>query len=319
VYQKILAPLDGSSLAECVLPHLVSLSEGLDSEVILVNVIESPPRINDGPVDPLVWEMEKVESGAYLNEVRTRVENAGIARVSTEVLQGRPAQSILDYIDNNQINLVVLSSHGETGLSRWNVSGVVRKVVQGAKRSTMIVPAYKAEEKSPLKGAEYKKIFVPLDGSQRAEYALSVAVTLTRYHQAEMIIGHIIERPELSCRGPLSDEDRQMVDQFVARSTELSEQYLEGIKTRISADFRTVLGVDEDISEALHSMVEKQNINLVVLSAHGYSGKAKWPYGSITTSFIEYSTRPLLVVQDLAPEEIEPSEAELVARETKGH
>ena len=319
MYQKVLAPLDGSQLAECVLPHLISLSKAFGSEVILVNVMESPTGIHDEPVDPLVWEMEKVEAGAYLNEIRSRLEDSGVERVSIKVLGGRPAQSIVDYIENNQIDLVVLGSHGETGLSRWNVSSVVRKVVQGAKRSTMIVPAYKANDKTPLKGADYKKVFVPLDGSQRAEYALSISVSISRYHQAELVIGHIIEKPELPYRGPLSDEDRKMVEQFVSRSKELSNQYLDVLKTRLAADYRTVLQVDEDIAEALHSMVEEENINLVILCAHGYSGKAAWPYGSITMSFIEYGTKPLLIVQDLEPEELIPTEAEMIAKETKGH
>lgn len=319
MYQKILAPLDGSQLAECVLPHLVSLSKAFDSEVILVNVMESPSGIHDEPVDPLVWEMEKVEAGAYLNDIRGRVEGAGLGQVSTEVLGGRPAQSIVAFVENNDIDLVILSSHGETGLSRWNVSSVVRKVVQGAKRSTMIVPAYKAKTDDPLTGAAYQEIFVPLDGSQRAEHALSASVSLSRFHHAQLVIGHVIERPELSCRSPLSEEDQQMVDRFVARSTKLSNEYLNSLRTRIATDYKTVQKVDEDIAEALHAMVDEEGIDLVILSAHGYSGNPKWPYGSITMSFIEYSTKPLLIVQDLKPEEFEPTEVENIAKETKGH
>ena len=60
-------------------------------------------------------------------------------------------------------------------------------------------------------------------------------------------------------------------------------------------------------------------MDLVVISAHGYSGNAKWPYGSLTTSFIEYGTTPLLIVQDLAPGEVALSEAQAAAREVKGH
>jgi len=60
-------------------------------------------------------------------------------------------------------------------------------------------------------------------------------------------------------------------------------------------------------------------VDLVLLGAHGYSGQRKWPYGSITTSFIEYGSMPLLIVQDLDPEEIELTQAEKAAAEEKGH
>jgi nucleotide-binding universal stress UspA family protein len=73
------------------------------------------------------------------------------------------------------------------------------------------------------------------------------------------------------------------------------------------------------VAVALHDLAEQEKVDLVMLSAHGYSGGSRWPYGSVTTSFIAYGSGPLLIVQDLSPEEVERSLAERGVREVGGH
>ena len=80
--------------------------------------------------------------------------------------------------------LIILSSHGQSGLSEWNVSSVVQKIVLRARTSIMIVRAYQRIPPETA-GLRYRRILVPLDGSQRAECVLPVAVTLARSHEAK--------------------------------------------------------------------------------------------------------------------------------------
>jgi len=65
--------------------------------------------------------------------------------------------------------------------------------------------------------------------------------------------------------------------------------------------------------------VEKHNADLVILAAHGHSSDSRWPYGSVATSFIAYGNTAILIIQDLPHNQIKSTQAELVARETKGH
>lgn len=319
MFGQILTPLDGSSLAECVLPHVVSLAKVYDAQVILVQVIECPEATSNEPVDPLLWELCKAEAEAYLDDVKVRLEEVGVGRIATEFLEGRPASRLVEFIRDTDVDLVVLSSHGKAGLSRWNVNSVVRKIIQRAHRSTMIVRAYRAVESDTLREAHYRRLLVPLDGSQRAECALTTAVTLARFHDAQLLVGHIVERPEMPRQVPLTDEDQALIDRFVKRSKEVSEQYLDQLRARLSLDFEAKLHVNDDVAAALHTMVEEEDVDLVVLSAHGYSGATKWPFGSVTSSLIEYGATPLLMAQDLAPHEVELTEAEKAAEESKGH
>lgn len=319
MFDQILAPLDGSLVAECVLPHLVSLVRAYDARVALAQVLECPPAIFSDCADPFQWEIYKAEAQAYLDDVSARLAEAGAQNVTTVLLEGEPAQRIVDFTRDNDVDLIVLSSHGRAGLSRWNVNSVVRKVVQRANRSAMIVRAYQAIEPETLEAVSYGRLLVPVDGSQRAECALSTAVTLTRFHRAQLLLGHVVARPEMPHRAPLSEDDRALIERLVERSREVIGKYLEQLHARLSVDFDSKLRVDEDVAATLHEMVDEENVDLVVLSAHGFSGKTKWPFGSITTSFIEYGTTPLLIVQDLKPEEVEPSEAERAAEESQGH
>ncbi|MBI1293411.1 hypothetical protein GC175_00450 [bacterium] len=321
MFDRILVPLDGSSLAECVLPHLVALARTFDAEVELVHVLACNGGKGGAPIDPLSWEIRKAEARSYLDEVYARLTEADIDNVSVNLLEGEPAQRIVEFAQSRDIDLIVLSSHGQAGLNRWNVSSVVRKVIQCANRSIFLVRAYTAPEtESPFTSEHaYKRLLVPVDGSRRAECALNIAVTVARAHEAELLLGHVVAKPEMPSRVPLSTEDNALLERFTERCRDAGADYLEQLRGRLSMNFEALLSVSDDRIAALHALVDEQCADLVVLCAHGFSGKSKWPFGSVATSFIEYGTTPLLMVQDLDPNSLEATHAELAAAETKGH
>ena len=85
------------------------------------------------------------------------------------------------------------------------------------------------------------------------------------------------------------------------------------------ASIRTCLVVHTSAAAALHDLVDEEHAGLVVMSAHGHSGGTRWPFGSVAASFIAYGYTPLLIVQDLSPDEVRRSRAEQAAMESKGH
>jgi nucleotide-binding universal stress UspA family protein len=94
---------------------------------------------------------------------------------------------------------------------------------------------------------------------------------------------------------------------------------LKQLQSRLDVHVRTSVLLSDHTAETLHDLVEQANADLVILSAHGYSGGTKWPYGSLVVNFIGYGTTPLMIVQDLSPDEVERTRAEMLARERKGH
>jgi nucleotide-binding universal stress UspA family protein len=324
MFDHILVPLDGSFLAERVIPHSLALARVFGARLTLVRVLEeSASNGHTAPVDPLEWHMHKAEAEAYLGEWQTRLQAAQLD-VEAVVLEGQPAQRIIELADSQAADLILMSSHGQAGLHSWNVSSVVQKVILRANRSLMIVRAYEAPNGSMngnIDAMQYARILAPLDVSQRAECAVAPAAALARFYDARLILAHVVARPEMPRRTPLTDEERSLVERLTERNREEATAYLEQLQSRLSgdADVETVLLVEDDVAASLHQLVDSQDVDLVVLSAHGYSGQSRWPYGRVTTNYVLFGSKPVLIVQDLPPDEIAPTRAEVAATQTKGH
>jgi nucleotide-binding universal stress UspA family protein len=319
MFKHLLAPLDGSITAECTLPHLVALARLYQARATLVRVLECPEAaVDKQPIDPLQWQLYKAEAKAYLDDVAQRLRTEADIEAEPVLLEGQAAQSICDFVHSNDVALIIISSHGRSGLSRWNVGSVAHKIVQHTHCSVMIVRAYNAGAQA-LTGLRYARLLVPLDGSQRAECVLSTAGTLARAHEAQLLLAHVVVKPEMPRQLPLTADDNELFEHFVIRNREAATQYMELLSDRLKCPFELRLLTSQNIALALHGLADEAKVDLVLLGAHGYSGKPKWSYGSVATSFIEYDSVPLLVVQDLDPQEVEPTRAEKAAEEKKGH
>jgi nucleotide-binding universal stress UspA family protein len=134
MYQKILVPLDGSKLAECALPHVKNMvKDGSIGEVTLLNVVNVyiPGRVEiPGIVDiNAVRENFFMESRKYLADVESRFASEGI-KVKKASLEGnRPAEIISDYAQKNGMDLIVIATHGYTGLKRLMLGSVALGVL----------------------------------------------------------------------------------------------------------------------------------------------------------------------------------------------
>ena len=137
MYQKILVPLDGSKLAECVLPHVEMLAKGCGvAEVILLRVCASPAIPSDYPASmPISWEEHagqittyaQQQCSLYLTDVEKQLKDSGL-NVRSESVLGNAANEIVDYASKNDVDLIVIASHGRSGPSRWAYGSVAEKV-----------------------------------------------------------------------------------------------------------------------------------------------------------------------------------------------
>lgn len=317
--RQILAPLDGSPLAEGVLPHLVALCRALDSHATLLRVVASARKNRARlAVSALRSRMMRAEAGAYLREVARRLQDVGLT-ATVSLLEGDPASRILEYVRHEDVDLILLSSHGQSGLAEWGMSSVVQKVIMHAFAPVLLVRAFGTSSQGRLDTLRYRRIMVPVDGSQRAECALPLAEALANVHGASLLLSHVVAEPEVPRRMPLRAEERRLADRLTASNREDAERYLEGLRSRLSADVRVHLRVGANPAVALHDLMRAEEIDLVVLSAHGYSGGMRWPYGSVALNLLFYGTAPLMMVQDLPRADAEPTEAEIAARESKGY
>jgi nucleotide-binding universal stress UspA family protein len=265
------------------------------------------------PVDPFDWQIRKAEAETYLSSVAERLEEVGLDTDQT-LVEGRAAETVIDFAQERQVDSILLSSHGQSGISGWNVSSVVQKIILRANKTVLIVRAY-GSNPTALEGLHYRRILLPLDGSPRAEVAVPAAAAIARSHGSEILAVQAVGVPEMPRRTPPTPEDQKLSARLTERNRLEAARYLKELQPRLDIPIRTRVLVAENVTAALHELVETEGIDLVVLSAHGYSGETKWPYGSLVISFIAYGSTPLLVIQDLPPEQIEPTHAEIAARE----
>jgi nucleotide-binding universal stress UspA family protein len=321
MFKNILVPLDGSTLAECVLPHALSLSTALDAHAILLHVLERPRDTGSlQPVDPLRWVLKKHEAEGYLKRLSIRFEESGLD-VEYVLQEGAPAKVIINHSNLADVDLIVLSTHGSSGLSGWNVSSVVQKIILRANKSLMLVRAYQPSEED-AEMIHYRRIFVGLDASARAELVLPVAVRLAQYYKASLTLGTVVQKPELVSRLPLSDEDTLMIERITERNKKAATHYLEQVRAQLSPTgikITTRLEICTNTLSCLHNMVEEEKADLVMLVAHGRSADGRWPYGSVTTSFIAYGGTSLFIMQDLSADDIQRTMAEQAMLKEQGH
>ena len=148
MYEKVLVPLDGSELSECVFPHVKAFIEGCQvGYVVFVRVVEPAPIIS-GPeefiISPELLEgMESARKSAaknYLDQVIKRFQHEGTA-LHSEILFGRAAESLADYRKENDIDLVIIATHGRSGVTRWVRGSVADKVLRFSSIPVLMVRA----------------------------------------------------------------------------------------------------------------------------------------------------------------------------------
>ena len=147
MYKKILVPLDGSELAEHVLDHVKAVAKGChDSQVILLQVIE--PLLISFKADITVANNyreaeDKFEASVkdYLSRVAETLKKSGIAveTAISNITHGSAAGEILSYATENGVDLIVMSTHGKSGSSRWHFGSVSDRVASHSAIPVLIV------------------------------------------------------------------------------------------------------------------------------------------------------------------------------------
>jgi nucleotide-binding universal stress UspA family protein len=149
MYKKIMVPLDGSKLAECVFPHLETIVKGCKSpEVIIVQAVE-PLSVPYGREVAQFTSLEqvkafethqKVEAEKYLKEIVARLRKTGV-NARADVIYGKAGDALSDYTTKNEVDLVIITTHGRSGISHRLWGGVAGRLVRSVSVPVLVVRA----------------------------------------------------------------------------------------------------------------------------------------------------------------------------------
>jgi nucleotide-binding universal stress UspA family protein len=140
LYNKILVPLDGSELAECVLPHVKTIAAGCSTgNVVLLRIVEPLPAGTPPAVDFEVVQKACVkEAEKYLARIQAKLSKEGL-NAETKVLTGRPAETITDFTRREKVDLIALATHGRSGINRWVFGSVADKLVRSSSVPVLLI------------------------------------------------------------------------------------------------------------------------------------------------------------------------------------
>lgn len=281
MYKRILVALDGSELAEVAIPYAQEWAQRLGSELDIVTVCE------------LSCEQESMQR-VYVDKIAAELGRTGL-RLHSVLLYGKAADAILDYSERNKISLIVMSTHGRSGVSRWVLGSVADKVLRSASCPILLISAPKGEEPK-LEAVTLKRILLPLDGSPLGESALPYVEELASKANAEVLLLQIITPLERSIpidgyAVHLADVYGDMLAQAKAYLTKI-EQRLK--QKSIAARYEVISGLP---ANTIIDYARDKAVNLVAMSTHGRGGISRWVLGSVADKVLRGCGSPLLLVK----------------------
>lgn len=336
MFNRILVPLDGSLLAERVIPHVEQFARIFGSNILLLQILD-PTSYHEHThtVDPLSWQIRKTEADMYMNSIATRIradlglsgESATKNRVEYAIREGKTAENIVNFAHSEKVDLLVICTHGAGGLSKWNISSITHKVINMIYLPVLLIRSFILPEPESS-NVNYRRILLPFDSSRRAESSLAVAISLARGEpsresgsdlpavsfKTSLLLTAVIKPPELPIPEPYPDEIKQLSEQLMDASRQAVGNYLNEMKERLPVECEVCVVENCSVPSAIHEIADREkDIDLVVLCAHGFSGQVTWPYGSVTRNYIEHGTKPVLIVQDIIRSQVPPTAAEIAA------
>jgi nucleotide-binding universal stress UspA family protein len=301
MYNNILVPLDGSELAEVVLPYAKELAGRLDLDLTLLHVCESRPESQFMCQAYLERAADIV--GAQSREVqsKTGAPSGGKAvEARIHVIYGHPAEAILRYAEENKPDIILMATHGHSGVRRWVMGSVADKVLRQSKVPVWLVRANIPEE---IVHDEWPKrtFLVPLDGSKAAEVVLPHVQALAKQRGAELVnvvLLRVYEKPFVTADYPERDWAKH-VERMTNYFKQEAERYLAEVSKNLSAaglHVRSEVLVGKPAGEII-KYAHDNHPNLVVMATHGSSGLSLWEYGNIADKILHGVSSPIFLVR----------------------
>jgi nucleotide-binding universal stress UspA family protein len=297
--KTILVPLDGSALAEEALPQAERLARATESTIVVLQVVRG------GVMTPPAQQQAIAEATQYLQAIATNLTKRGCP-ARTDVFVGQSVEGILLAAATHRAEVIVMSTHGLTGLRHAVLGSVAEDVVRGASVPVLLVQA--GQHAAIPQIGPYRKILVPLDGTPGAERTLTLIAGEPFARSAEIVLLHS-ELPVGLRLSPLGEgyiigtgtyvpqDAIDEADQETQRHTRAARAYLARVAHAYLAGHacRTYVPLEEPAEATVHVAVE-EHVDLIAMTTHARKGLERLREGSVAAYVVGHAGVPVLLL-----------------------
>ncbi len=284
IYQKILVPLDGSTLAEHVVPAALYLAEAMKGSITFLTVVAKKSGV-DSNLTIRAIQTGSYEADLYLRSLKKRFLPS-LVPIETAVITGKPDQEIVKFAEKNEFELIIMSTHGRSGITRWSFGRTADKVLR---RSPC--PAVILRSQQDIRPEQFKRVLLPLDGSPLAERVLEPTLEMIRALDIELYLVQVVEKGSFYGFGHNEDHIESEVEKARTYLDELRERALPpGVVVHAHVEVGSAADVIVDYAKA-------EEIDLILVSSHGDTGFDSWMFGSVAEKVMKGAPCAILVIR----------------------
>jgi nucleotide-binding universal stress UspA family protein len=306
MYKKMLVPLDGSELAELVFSYASDFAASLGLDLVLLHVVSPHERdlvplhraYLERAAEVLTRQSEELQRKAGIQPRGDGVTARG------ELAVGHPAEEILEFAASHDVDLILMATHGRSGIKRWALGSVADKILRVSKIPVCLVRAGIREDIIDEKWPS-TTMLVPLDGSELAESVIPHVEALAEQRGPELVdvvLLRVCEPVIVSSDYPptaaMTWEEHK--EREALRPKIECEEYLAGVQKRLEGlglRARSVALQGKPADEITDYCRNNPANNLVVMSTHGRSGISRWAYGSVADRILHGICSPIFLIR----------------------
>ena len=276
MFKRVIVPLDGSPLAEVALPYAEEMAGKMRSDMTLFSVLEYE---ESEAYKERYGYMEKLgnTTSYHARKYSDTAENS--LKVETTIWNGEPAEAIVKYTRKRDLSLIVMATHGRSGISRWAVGSVADKVVRAAERQPLMLIRAKNDRSDIREKRIMKKCLVTLDGSRRSEAVIAYVSDIALKMDMELTLLQVT---------PSNGDALQNAKNYLQDECRKLEE--EGIP----ANYEAIVG---SVADNIIDIANDCAMDLVAMSTRGQTGPSLWSLGSVAQKILFGGDTPLLLVR----------------------
>ncbi len=296
MYSRMLIPLDGSELAEQVLPYARSLASALTIPVEFLEVVDPEAlKLLANPeqgryLDTLLAD-QRASSRNYLETIAGSFHGTQV-KCSVEI--GKAEELIIDKAAADKNTLIVMTTHGRSGIQRWLLGSVADKVLHGSTNHMFLV---RATDQGQTEGeVALTKVIVPLDGSPLAEKVLPHVVDVAKKMGTGVVFFRAYALPPAVSADEYGTYSEELFSQLEAEAKDYLAEKVTEVEQKGVENVSSVVDIGYGAEEIIRLARNTSN-NFIAMCTHGRSGVTRWVLGSVTERVVRHSGDPVLIIR----------------------